>query len=175
VSISERRDTTHARLDLRRVAFAVAPDRRLRATISTFSAWANTDLFAGSGPPGSVCLRLWATSRPARLSPADYLVCATVAPDGHTLRGAVLANRAHGLPRRVGTAAVVRATPRSIILRFGQSAVGRPQRLSFAAESTRGGCSTVGCVDVLPEGGGAGLLVLRSAPTAHAGAWLRAG
>ncbi|HEX2015916.1 MAG TPA: hypothetical protein VGN69_04415 [Solirubrobacteraceae bacterium] len=166
IVISEAHDTTHTRLDLRRVAFGLAPDHRLRARISMFSAWANSDLFAGSGPPGSVCLRLWSSGH-APLAPADYLVCATVAPDAKTLHGEVLANR-RGLARRVASANVVRPTPRSVILRFGQSAVGRPARLSFAVESTVPGCVTASCVDVLPEGR-VGVLVLRRGPTAHAG------
>jgi hypothetical protein len=44
------------------------------------------------------------------------------------------------------------ATGRSIVLRFTQSSIGRPQRIRFAVESTRPGCERVTCIDRVPEG-----------------------
>ena len=45
------------------------------------------------------------------------------------------------------------ASGRSVVLRFAQSSLGRPPRISFAAESTRPGCERVSCIDSAPDGG----------------------
>ena len=109
------------------------------------------DLLADSGPPGSVCLRVWtAADADPRSTRPDRLVCVT-ARSASELRASVLEQRDAGLPRRVGSASVRRnASGRSLIVRISQSALGRPGRIRFAAESTRPGCERASCIDTAP-------------------------
>lgn len=145
-------DDVAGKLDLRRVALAVGSDQRLRATLTMADAWAPADLLAASGPPGSVCLRLWTTGRAPSVTPPDHLVCVTVGPDGETLTGSVMRERDDRPPRHVAAAQVARPSDRTVILRFGQSAIGKPARLRFAAETTEAGCARpTRCTDTAPD------------------------
>jgi hypothetical protein len=136
-------------LDLTRVSLARGSDGRLRASITLAAAWDGKDLLADSGPPGSICLKAWTASVPPDTVP-DYLVCVTAQADG-TLRGSVLQERPNKLPQRVGGADVSRPSTRSVTLRFSQSAIGSPAKVTIAAEATRPGCARVSCVDTAPD------------------------
>src|SRR5918997_1502000 len=74
VVVRDRADVA-GKLDIRRVSLARAADGRLRAAITMDEDWAGSDLLARSGPPGSVCLRVWTTPDAGRRA-ADFLICA---------------------------------------------------------------------------------------------------
>lgn len=146
----ETGDARGGKLDLQRVTLGRSKDGRLRSAVTTAQSWTPADLISKSGPPGSVCLRLWTLSDPPD-SPPDYLVCVTAQKGGQKLRGSVLRERNNQLPERVAAAAVSRANGRTIIVRFSQSAIARPARIDFSAEATRAGCARVSCIDTAPE------------------------
>ena len=154
--ISDARDDVDGPLDLRRASLQRASDGRLRAALSFADRVSARALLASSGPPGSACIRIW-TARgadPAATRP-DRLVCVT-ARSAEELRGGVYTASGAGLPRRVGGASVaLTASRKSIVLRFTQSSIGRPQRLRFAVESTRPGCARAACIDTAPARGAA--------------------
>jgi hypothetical protein len=147
-------------LDLTRVQLGRAPDGHLRAALTLTAPVRAKDLLSADGPPGSICLRLWTTGKPGEAD-ADRLVCITADREGRHLRAAVLDNGPDGLPRRVGAASLGRASERAIVVRFSQSAVGRPDRVSFEGEATKPGCVRTSCVDTAPDAPATGLLVLR--------------
>jgi hypothetical protein len=136
-------------LDLTRISVARGPDGRLRASITLAAPWDGKALVAGSGPPGSICLKAWTSTAPPDTTP-DYLVCVTADADG-TLRGSVLHERANKLPERTAGADVSRPTDRTVTLRFPQTAIGQPATLYVAGESTRPGCPRVTCIDTVPD------------------------
>jgi len=141
-------------LDLQRVALRRASDGRLRASIALAGKLDPKAMLANTGPPGSVCLKVWtdAGADPAADRP-DRLVCVTARADGD-LRASVLEETARGLPRRLGAASVtLNKSARSLVLRVSQSALGRPELIRFAVESTRPGCERVSCVDEVPDKG----------------------
>jgi hypothetical protein len=148
-------------LDLTRIAIARSTNGRLRASVTLAAAWDGRQLLAASGPPGSVCVKLWTVSRPPDTSP-DYLVCTTAAKDG-ALRGSVLRERANKLPERVAGAEVSRPSPRTVTLRFPQSAIGSPAALDAAAEASQSGCARVSCIDLAPDAPKTLTLKLRAA------------
>jgi hypothetical protein len=148
-------------LDITRMSLTRDRDGRLRGSVTMAQPWADAVLLAASGPPGSVCLRLWTTTAPPD-QPPTYLVCATVNADG-ALRGSVLRERPNQLPERVTTAAASRPSTRSLVLRFSQTAVGRPASIAVSAESTRAGCPRVSCIDTAPDAPAAVTLRLRAA------------
>jgi hypothetical protein len=148
-------------LDLTRVSVARSSDGRLRASMTLAGEWDAEQMVAAGGPPGSVCLKLWTTSA-APDAPPDLLVCATADKDGE-LRGSVLKERANKLPERVAGADVSRPSARTVTLRFSQTAIGRPEKLTFAAETTRAGCPRVSCIDTAPDAPKTLELVLRKA------------
>jgi hypothetical protein len=149
VKAPDPRGDVRSPLDLTRVQLSRASDGRLRASITLASTWGAKDLIATSGPPGSVCLKVWTTSPPPD-TPPDDLVCVTADTDGK-LRGSVLRERPNRLPERVASALVTRASPRTVTLRFSQSSIGRPDTVRVAAESTRAGCTRVSCIDTAPD------------------------
>jgi hypothetical protein len=136
--------------DLTRVQLGFTDDRRLRAALTSATAWVAKDLLAKEGPPGSLCLRLWTVTKPGA-APPDYLVCITARQDGETTRGTVFKTDAGGQLTRVAGAIVGRTSERTVTLRFSQSAVGRPKTIRFAAEATKPGCTRVSCVDTAPD------------------------
>jgi hypothetical protein len=141
-------------LDLQRVSLSLAPDGRLRAIVTFAGTIEPKSLLAGTGPPGSVCVKVWTSpdADPAAMRP-DRLVCATALND-HELRANVLKQIGTGLPKPVGSAAVrVNRSGRSLVLRISQSSLGRPALLRFAVESTRPGCARVSCIDDAPDKG----------------------
>lgn len=153
-------DAAGESLDLVRVSLARAKDGRLRASFGMAEAWTPADLIARSGPPGSICLRIWTESDPPDQTP-DRLVCITAEKGGRKLRASVLRERPNQLPERVATASVSRPSPRSVAVRFSQTAVGRPARIDFSAETTRAGCIRVSCIDTAPNAPRVGVLQLR--------------
>src|SRR5918911_3504975 len=58
------RGDVRSTLDLTRFSLARAADGRLRAALTLAAAWDAGDLTAKSGPPGSLCVKLWTTSVP---------------------------------------------------------------------------------------------------------------
>jgi hypothetical protein len=146
--------------DLTRVSLQRSSDGRLRAGISLAADLEPKDLVAKSGPPGSVCLRVYTSTTPGVLPP-DFLVCVTADAKGKTLRGTVMAEQVNALPKKVGTAAVSRTSRRSLVMRFSQSVVGKPSIIQFAAEATRAGCVRVSCIDTLPDAPKTSKLTLR--------------
>lgn len=154
-------DVSKGAPDLRRLTFERTQDGRLRAVLSFASALRPQDLQAESGPPGSVCLKVWARNA-APDEVADRLVCATATRSGR-LRGEVLEDRANSLPRRVAEAGVSRASSRRWVLRFSQTSIGRPARVSVQAETTRAGCPRTSCIDNAPDAGRSVRLTLRRA------------
>ena len=136
--------------DLTRVQLGFTSDRRLRAALTTATAWVAKDLLAKEGPPGSLCLRLWTVTKPGA-APPDYLVCITARQDGETTRGTVFKTKAGAQLTRVAGAIVGRTSERTVTLRFSQTAVGRPTTITFAAEVTKPGCTRVSCVDTAPD------------------------
>lgn len=149
VSATDARGDVEGALDLRKVVVARGSDGRLRADLTLAAAFKPRDLRASSGPPGSLCLKVWAATVPPLQTP-DFLVCATVDRKG-ALRGSVLHERPNRLPERVAAADVSRPSSRTVRLRFAQSAILRPAAPRFAAEATAPGCDAVACVDTAPD------------------------
>ncbi len=161
VAVEKVKDAAARAPDLSRVSLERGGDGRLRATITLTAKLAAKDLVATSGPPGSLCLRLYTRATPGVLPP-DYLVCVTTDAKGRRLIGTVLAEQVNALPKRVGRASVSQTkSRRSVIFRFSQTSVGRPPVIRFAAESTRAGCPRVSCVDTLPDAPRTAKLTLR--------------
>jgi hypothetical protein len=147
--------------DLTRVQVGRAPDGHLRAALTLTAPLTAKDLLAADGPPGSVCLRLWTTGKPGEAD-ADHLVCVTADHEGRHLRASVLDQGPDGLPRRVAAAALARSSERTLVVRFSQTAVGRPDQVRFEGEATKPGCPRTSCVDTAPDAPATGLLVLHA-------------
>lgn len=155
VLTDERGDVSGA-LDLTRVSLQRASDGRLRAALSFAAKVTPKDLLASSGPPGSACVRIWTAERadPAAMAP-DRLACVTARSDDE-FRGGVYELAGSALPKRVANASVkLTASGTSIVLRFTQSSLGRPQRVRFAVEATRAGCERPSCIDTATAARGA--------------------
>ncbi len=139
-------------LDLKKATLSRASDGRLRATFTFAARVTPASLLAESGPPGSVCLRVWTDAgADPRVTRADRLVCVTARSEDR-LRASVFEQSRSGLPRRTGAASArLNRSGRSLILRVSQSALGRPARIRFAAEANRPGCDRTACIDLAPE------------------------
>ena len=162
IVLTDARDDVGGGLDLTRVSLQRASDGRLRTALSFAAKVTPKALLASSGPPGSACLRIWtaAEADPASMRP-DRLACVTARSEDE-FRGGVYETTGAALPRRVAGASVkLTASGTSLVLRFNQSSIGRPQRLRFAAESTRPGCERPACIDTVPAGGTARTFRLR--------------
>ena len=156
-------EATPGALELTRLQLARAEDGRLRAALTLGRAWRTRDLLGSDeegGPPGSLCLRLWTRSEPPASAP-DFLVCLTADASGRDLRGSVLTEREGDLVRVAG-ASLTRSSSRTVVMRFAQSAVGRPETVRFAGEATAAGCAVVACVDTAPDAPAAATLTLRT-------------
>jgi hypothetical protein len=152
-------DDVSGKLDLVRTSVGRGPDGRLRAVITMDSTWDGADLVSSTGPPGSVCLRIWTVHQPKEGAP-DFLACVSARRDGKLTAGVFLA-RGDDFPRRTGDATVARPSGRSVVIRFAQSTIGRPSVMRFAVETTRAGCTRVTCVDTAPNAPSTRRLVLR--------------
>lgn len=162
VSIPDAPDDASGALDMSRVSFQRSSDGRLRAVFTFASRVTPRTFLAESGPPGSACLRVWTMedADPKAMRP-DRLVCVT-ARSRSELRGGIYEVRDAELPRRVADASVKRASSgRSVVVRFSQSSIGRPQRIRFAVESTRPGCERTSCIDTVPDRGATRVFRLR--------------
>jgi hypothetical protein len=62
----------------------------------------------------------------------------------------------------VAGASLTRSSARTVVVRFAQSAVGRPDVVRFAGETTAPGCAAVTCVDTAPNAPAAATLTLRA-------------
>jgi hypothetical protein len=141
-------------LDIQRSSLGVGSDGRLRIVLTFAGKVAPKDLLATSGPPGSMCVRVWtaADADPAAGRP-DKLVCVTADKDAK-LRAAVYDQPDAALPRRSGPATVSASeSGRSFVVHVAQSALGRPRLIRVAFEATRPGCDRVSCVDNAPDHG----------------------
>jgi hypothetical protein len=150
VVIKDAKDAVQGAPDVTRVQLGLTSDRRLRAAVTLSVGWVARNLLATSGPPGSVCLRLW-TETKSGAAPPDYLVCATAHQDGETMRGSVFKTQPGQPLQRMAGATVGRTSDRTVTLRFSQTVVGRPKTIRFAAEATKPGCARVSCVDTAPD------------------------
>jgi hypothetical protein len=160
--ITDPKQDVGGALDLTRVSLQRTSDGRLRAVFSFADKVSPKTLLAGTGPPGSACLRIWtdADADPASMRP-NRLACVTARTDDE-FRGGVYEVTGAQLPKRLGDASVKQtASGQSIVLRFTQTSIGRPQRFRFAVEATRPGCERVTCIDTLPDGGAARTFRLR--------------
>ncbi len=160
--ITDARGDVSGALDLTRVSLQRTSDGRLRAVLSFADKVSPKTLLAGTGPPGSACLRIWtaADADPASMRP-DRLACLTARSDDE-FRGGVYEVTGAALPKRLADVSVKQtASGQSVVLRFTQSSIGRPQRFRFAVEATRPGCERVTCIDTLPNGGAARTFRLR--------------
>jgi hypothetical protein len=145
-------DVSAKALDLSRISLGRSPDGRLRVSMTMQSPWSPRDLLAhDGGTPGSVCLRLWTGSKKPSTSVPDYLVCATTAADNETLKGSVLKERDGQLPAATAGAAASKPSARTAVLRFAQTAVGRPSVVRFGVEARPAGCNRLDCVDTAPD------------------------
>jgi hypothetical protein len=146
-------DVTGA-LDLQRASLSLAADGRLRAVVTLAAKIEPATMLARSGPPGSVCMKIWtAQDADPAAGRADRLVCVT-ARTKDELRATVLSQTAPGLPVRVDSASVrLNRSGRSLVMRIAQTSLGRPELIRFAIESTRPGCVRVSCIDEAPDKG----------------------
>lgn len=145
-----KRDVT-GKLDLQRVKLSVDSRKRLRVAVTFTGAVKPADMLAKSGPPGSVCVRIWTASDadPESMRP-DRLACVT-ARSRTALRARVFKQDGPGLPERVATARVSRSkSNRSLIVRITPASLGDPVRVHIAVESTRPGCARTSCIDTVP-------------------------
>jgi hypothetical protein len=148
--VRDVQDARQGAPDLTRVQLGLNGERRLRVAMTLSTGWVARDLLATTGPPGSLCARLWTVTKPGA-APPDYLACVTAHRDGETLRGSVFKNEAGKPMMRVASAIVGRTSDRTVTLRFSQTAIGRPATIKFAAEATKAGCARVSCVDTAPD------------------------
>jgi hypothetical protein len=149
VATDPKGDVGDGDLDLTRVSFKRDQTGRLQASLTLAQVWGAKDLLASSGPPGSLCLKVWTTTVPPDTTP-DWLVCVTTDRTG-ALRGSILRQRPNKLPARTGGADVTQPSDHTVSVRFAQSALGAPAKLYVAAEATRPGCTRGSCIDLAPD------------------------
>jgi hypothetical protein len=146
--------------DLTRVQLGRAADGRLRAALTLSAPWRMRDLPADDGPPGSLCLRMWTTTRQPGTFP-DFLLCITADARGRHLQGDLMVER-DGNFERITTVALARTSLRTVVARFSQSAIRRPESVRFAGEATAPGCARPECVDTAPNAPTVATLTLRA-------------
>lgn len=151
VLVPDAKGDVSGKLDLQRLKLGIGTGDRLRAAVTFAGKVTPADMFVKSGPPGSVCLRVWtATNADPKSTRPDRLVCVT-ARTKNALRASVLRQEGLGLPERVGPASVTASkSERSFIISIAQSALGGPARIRYALESTRPGCDRTSCIDTVP-------------------------
>ena len=136
--------------DLTRAQLGLSSDRRIRVALTLSKGWVARDLIANSGPPGSLCVRMWTETKPGA-APPDYLACITAREDAETTHGSVMKTIPNEAPQKVASAIVGRTSDRTVTIRFSQTVVGKPKTIRFAAEATKPGCARVSCVDTAPD------------------------
>lgn len=139
------------RLDLQKVRFNIDAKKRLRVAVTFTQTVKPADMLAKTGPPGSVCVRIWtATDADPTATRPDRLACVT-ARSKTAMRARVYKQDGPGLPERVANASLSRSTSnRSLIIRITPASLGDPRRVRLAVESTRPGCDRTSCVDTAP-------------------------
>lgn len=164
LTLDDATDDGTGALDLKRATLQLASDGRLRIAVTFASKVTAKTMLAKSGPPGSVCVRVWtAPDADATATRPDRLICVTARKD-EKLRGGVYTQQDPGLPRRFAAATVTTNVARhSFAIRVSQSALGRPALIRFAVESTRPGCDRTSCIDTVPDKGATRRLRLRAA------------
>lgn len=150
VVVKDAKDAVAGAPDLTRAQIGLASDRRVRFALTLAAPWQPKDLMAGSGPPGSLCVRLWTVTKPGA-APPDFLACITPRADAETTHGSVIKTIPGEAPQKVASAIVGRTSDRTVTLRFSQTSVGKPKTIRFAAEATKPGCARVSCVDTAPD------------------------
>jgi len=140
------------KLDLQRLKLSLGTDGHLRAAVTFAGKVTAADLRVKSGPPGSVCLRVWtAKDADPKSARPDRLVCVTSSAKD-VLRGTVLRQDGPGLPQRVGPATITASkTDRSFVISVAPADLGDPALIHYALESTRPGCDRTSCVDTVPR------------------------
>lgn len=154
VEIPDAKGDVTGVLDLQRASLNLAPDGRLRAVVTLARKVDPREMLAGTGPPGSICLKIWAAEdADPTATRADRLVCVT-ARSSEEVRASVFTQPGPGLPVRVASAPVsLTKSGRSLVVRISQTSLGRPELIRFAVESTRPGCERVSCIDEAPDKG----------------------
>lgn len=138
-------------LDLQRAKLSVDSKKRLRVAVTFARAVKPADMLAKTGPPGSLCVRIWtlADADPKAMRP-DRLACVT-ARSRTALRARVFKQDGPGAPVRVGRASLSRSkSRRSFVIRITPASLGGPRRVRLAIESTRPGCDRTSCIDTVP-------------------------
>lgn len=146
-------DAVEGGLDLTRAQLGRSSDGRLRAVLTLATDFTPLDLLAKTGPPGSLCVRLWTQDgvKPTD-GPATYLACVTGDRSGAGYRASLSQLVAGGEARRVADVTVTRPTKRSITLRFSSGAIGSPRTMiRWGAEATKPGCPRISCIDTAPD------------------------
>ena len=157
VVVTDANDAASGMVDLTRVSVGAASKSRIKVNLRAATDWDAEDLLASSGPPGSICLKMWTKSDPPDQTP-DYLLCVTSTKD-EQLRASLLRVRANQLPKRVARAQIDQSD-RSVTLMFRQKSIGSPSAIRFAGESTRPGCIKANCIDLAPNAPKTGRLKL---------------
>ena len=119
--------------------------------ITTYDAFAPSDLLNRDGPPGSVCLNIWTTREPGE-DPPNYDVCVTSDKRGRVYRASIARETRNA--RRVGAGRVDQPDPKRLEIRFDPDRIHRPRSYRWVAQSaTFGeGCSArTGCEDFAPD------------------------
>ena len=161
VAFLDPEDAVEAAPDITRVGATRAKSGDVRVAISFAGELTAQDLLATSGPPGSVCVRMWTQSTPGTTAP-DLLACVTSRADGKTLRSTITKEVPGMLPSTVGTATLTRPSDTSLALIVPASLIGTTTKtLRFAAEATRPGCVRISCTDLAPALGKPRALKLR--------------
>ena len=140
-------------LDLERVTMAENRNGRYRVEVVTWERWSVSELVSSSGPPGSVCVKLWTTRQPSS-RPPNYLVCATPDADGEKLVGQVLRDSGTSVPAKVGTATVAGPdSKRRLVIAFSAKSIREPTKVRFGVEAAQAaGCPRPrGCIDTAPD------------------------
>jgi len=138
-------------LDIQRAKVSIDSKDRLRVAVTITATAAPAAFLAASGPPGSLCVRIWtATNADPKSQRPDRLACIT-ARSRTALRGRVYEQDGPGLPEPVGSARVSRSkSNRSFIIRIRPSTLDDPRRVRLAVESNRPGCASASCIDTVP-------------------------
>ena len=99
VEITDAKGDVTGVLDLQRASLNLASDGRLRAVVTVARKIDPREMLAGTGPPGSICVKVWtAEDADPTATRADRLVCVT-ARSSEELRASVFTQTAPGLAR----------------------------------------------------------------------------
>jgi len=151
ILLQDAKGDVAGKLDLQRAKLSVDSHKHLRVAVTFAGTVTPSDMLAASGPPGSVCMRIWTATDadPASQRP-DRLACVT-ARSKTKLRARVFKQDGPGLPKRVATATVSRSkSNRSLVILITPKSLGDPRRVRIGVESTAAGCDRPTCIDTVP-------------------------